>query len=307
MRRLGGAILCLALAVVGLAHAGPSVLDSKAAYPEGPLVAKGGVFVAEMGIDQVSFLSNRGTKSVYWAERGCGPTSVAAFGDGRLILCHLSGQVVALDREAKPARRWAQSALGQPLRNPNDSFADDRGGVYFSDPGPFSKESNPVGAVYRLDADGVLTRVAEGLWYPNGVYFDPSERQLYISEHLARRVVRYAVSADGTLGPMQVFADIDAIAPAPRKGMAGYREAGPDGLERAPNGDLVVAIYGEGRLLQLTPEGRLRRVHQVDVRFVTNLAFLPGGAAVVVGAARNDRVPFWGEVVRLPANAFALK
>jgi gluconolactonase len=124
---------------------------------------------------------------------------------------------------------------------------------------------------------------------------------LLVSEHLARRIWAYDVIGPGKLGAARLFADVDVgggAAPA-------YREAGPDGIDKAPNGDFVVSLYGEGKLLQLTPEGKVRRTIPVPFKFVCMARFERDGSAIVVGAYDNEAPGLPGAVVRLPASAFA--
>ncbi len=136
------------------------------------------------------------------------PNAIAPYGDGFLILCHIGGKVVSVDATGAALREWDRDAAGARLRDPNDCYADGHGGVYFSDPGIFSRDTRPHGTVMHLGADGVLTRVAGPLWYPNGVFVDAARHQLYVDEHMAGRVLRYPINADGTLGEREVFADL---------------------------------------------------------------------------------------------------
>jgi gluconolactonase len=294
-------VAALALAFAGAATAAPMLL-ARASYPEGPLFWRGAFHYAEMGVDQVSRLEN-GKPVRFWGEEGCGPTSLAPYRGGLLVLCHLSAQLVQLNASGAVVARFSQVEGGARLRNPNDSFADEAGGVFFSDPGDFSRQSRPMGFVYRLTPEGRILRVAGPLHYPNGIYFDAQRRTLLVSEHLSRRVLSFDVLRDFTLGSAKTLFEVDKIAkPARTKP---YAEAGPDGLEKTPGGDLVVAIYGEGRLLQVTPQGALVREHRVGAPYVTNIGFGPDGGALVVGALVNDAVPFPGAVYRFPKEAFA--
>src|SRR5690606_14568197 len=110
----------------------------RASYPEGPLWQGEQLYFAEMRADRVSLYAG-GERRTFFAEPGCGPTALAPYGDGLLILCHLGGGLVAVDAAGRETRRWRQASDGAPLGNPNDASADGRGGVYFSDPGAFSR------------------------------------------------------------------------------------------------------------------------------------------------------------------------
>lgn len=283
--------LACALVLVGCAHA--EVLDAKASYPEGALWRDGKIFYTEMGADQVSYIDG-GEKRVFWRERNCGPTSLAPWGDKLLVLCHRGAELVALGADGV-ARRWDSDDDAIPLQDPNDSSSDGRGGVYISDPGVFSMEARTSGAIVYLAPDGALRRVADRLRYPNGVFVDRAQNALYVDEHLARRVWRFPILEDGRLGPGEVFADLNVLT----RRVGDYPEAGPDGLERGPDGDLYVCLYGEGRIIRLSPEGRLLGSIPVATPYLTNIAFGPDGAAYVTGAFENIAPPLRGQVERL--------
>jgi gluconolactonase len=286
-------------------------LDRKASYPEGPMRAPGGgMLYTEMGADRVSLIRH-GRKSLFWREAGCGPTGLAPYRGGVLVLCHIGARMVVLDAKGRQIAVIAPDYVARPtprqaerlrlIGNPNDVTADNAGGVYYSNSGPFAKGAGARGQVVYLTADGEVRSVAEPLFYPNGVFFDAARKRLLVSEHLARRIWAFDVIGPGKLGQAHLFADIDAMAgvdPA-------YREAGPDGIDQAPNGDIVVGLYGEGKLLQLTPEGKVRRTIPVPFKFVCMASFDRDGSAIVVGAYDNEAPGLPGAVVRLPAAAFA--
>lgn len=278
----------------------PFVYDANAAYPEGPLFFQGGLLVAEMGADRVARFAPGEGKRVFFADPGCGPTAVAPYADGLAVLCHLSRSIVRVDAQGTVLGRITQRMGGQPLSNPNDASADGRGGVFFSDPGRFSKDIPAEGALMRLGADGRVRMAARDLWYPNGVHVDRAAGFVYVSEHLAGKIWRYPMRRDGSLGARVLVLDVAPF-------LTGrYREAGPDGLEIGPDGRLVVALYGEGKVLSMRlvggrgPLARDVQTIPVPMPYVTNVAFGPEGQAVVVGPRDNLNRPFPGVIMTLP-------
>ena len=206
----GAAVLLLALILdptAGLAGPG-RVIDGAASYPEGPLWRAGRLYYAEMGKDRISVWDGQESLSFY-SEPGCGPTSIAPYDGGFLVLCHLAGKLVTIDQRGQRKSEVTHDRTGAPFVNPNDSHADARGGVYFSASGHFANWAPNEGAVYYLDPAGLLRRVASGLRYSNGVLVDGA--QLLVSEHLARRVIAYGIGDDGSLGPAQVYLDLTAL------------------------------------------------------------------------------------------------
>jgi sugar lactone lactonase YvrE len=112
---------------------------------------------------------------------------------------------------------------------------------------------------------------------------------------MAGRVVRFDIRRDGSLGPAGTFARVSDAARSDRYGTP-YDETGPDGLEIGPNGELYVAVYGEGRVLRFGRDGTYRGAIELPTRYVTNITFLPDGRAATTGAFDNVSPPFRGEV-----------
>lgn len=290
------ALLIAAMALAACAGQAPAQNTSvlEASYPEGALWQGERLYFAEMGADRVSVRENGATRP-FFTQAGCGPTAIARYGAGFLVLCHIGGRVVAVDAEGREQRRWDRDADDVRLQDPNDATADDRGGVYFSDPGRFSRQTRPHGGVMYLSADGVLRRVAGPLWYPNGVHFDGGAQKLYVSEHMSGRVLRYDVRDAGRLEGPSVFADINR-ADRPRRYGEAYAETGPDGLEIGPDGALYVAIYGEGRVLRFTPSGTLAGIIETPSRYTTSIGFNAAGGAAVTSVYQHVEPPYRGEV-----------
>ena len=97
---------------------------------------------------------------------------------------------------------------GAPLPPTNFAIEDDRGRTWFS----VSTRRHPRQLAWRPDvadgfvglatADGVRI-AADGLHYANEVRLDPAGEFLYAVETFGRRVIRYRVGPDATLGPAE--------------------------------------------------------------------------------------------------------
>ncbi len=291
-----GAVLALLLGTM-CAHAEPVVVAS-GAYPEGLLWHGGRMFFAEMGADRVSIIESgkeTGKTREFWSDAGCGPTAISPFGlSGFLVNCHLGRHVVEVSAVGKTGRRFRASPGGIRLGEPNASSSDGQGGVYFSDSGLFSAGASATGRVYHLSVSGTMTEVAAGLHYANGVAFDGPTRTLYVSEHLGRRILAFAMDANHRVVRKQVLADFSQH-PATR--IFTYPEAGPDGLALGP-GYLAVAEYGEGRVHVFDRTGQHRNTLTVPMRFVDTVAFDDARQLYAGGAFQNAVPPFNGVIVR---------
>ena len=286
----------LALAFVATTAAGEIRLKEQAFYPEGPAFVGGALYWAEMPTNRIRRYKDGKTVTV-WEEAGCGPTSIKPDGRGGFwILCHLAHMVLRVNGNFQLVKRLETDGVGRRLAYPNDATVDRRGQLYFTSSGVFSLRAPSEGAVYFVDLQDQPHRVAEGLRYANGIRIDEKRSRLYVSEHLARRVLVMSVAKPGEVGAPSVFFDLSALPPASVE----YPLAGPDGILLDDKGRLYVAEYGASRVMLLSTEGKLLRVIPVPMQFVTNFAALPSGQIAVVGAFQNDQPPMPGLVTTLP-------
>jgi sugar lactone lactonase YvrE len=269
-------------------------------YPEGPLWHGGKLYFAEMTRDRIADW-NGGTPHTFWAQRGCGMTSIAPAPGGLfLVTCHL-GRAVVWVREIGHRGRLAvlhtTGAAGEPVGNANDSAADGRGGVYFSSSGKFAVAAAATGAVYHIVPGGAPRRVASKIHYANGVVVGPQGRHLYVSAHLTRQILRFRIARDGSLTERETWLRlVDVVKREPGAGPL----AGPDGLAFDGKGNLFIAEYGAGRVLVIAPDKRLRKIITVPNRFVTSVEFGPDKRTLYITAPSNiKRWPYKGAVYKL--------
>lgn len=290
--------LRLALALVLLAapaRTEPTVVAS-GAYPEGLMWHEGRIYFTEMGADRVSVIENGGTRT-FWTMPGCGPTQIVKFGTtGFVVDCHLGRAMVEVSASGVTGRRFTTNRDGQPLQDPNAAVSDGQGGAYFSDAGQFDLNAQSTGRVYHLSAMGVMTEVVGSIRYANGVNFDPASRTLYVSEHLARRVLAFTIDSRQRVTARKVLIDFSQI-PAARD--HSFALAGPDGIALRP-GLLAVAEYGEARVHIFDREGRQQTTLKVSMPFVDTVIWDDSGNLYAGGAFQNTRPPYEGAVVRFP-------
>jgi gluconolactonase len=268
-------------------------LNPDSSYPEGPVVAEGILYYAEMGNDRVMRWDGR-ANSVVWTRDGCSPTSVSRAAEGKLnILCHSEEAVIRISTEGETLKVIDRDKDGQTFRSPNASVNDAKGGVYFSSSGTFGPAAPAGGAVLYLDAEDRLSRVAEDIHYANGVALSPDGKLLYVSEHLERRILVYDVADDGSLSGRRVFVVVDDLV-----GAAADRgwEVGPDGLATDGEGHLFAAEYGGGRFLVIDTDGKLIATVEVPDTYITALAFGADEDRIFVTAPTTRMFPMSGKV-----------
>ncbi|MGK5112870.1 MULTISPECIES: SMP-30/gluconolactonase/LRE family protein [unclassified Geodermatophilus] len=155
----------------------------------------------------------------------------------------------------------------------NDA-ACDRAGRFFA--GTMAFDQRPGGGtLYRLDVDGTVTTVLDGLTVSNGIGWSPDDRTVYLADS-GPGVVHafdYDVSA-GTFANGRVLLEFSGD-----EGVA-------DGLTVDDDGCLWTALWGGGQVRRWSPDGELLAVVEVPVAQTSSCAFAgPGRDLLVVSTS----------------------
>jgi len=206
-------LLVGALACAALAAQAPPLPDKAEPYPvvadiafaEGPIFDQQGslYFVNYHTLGTLGRRTPDGTVSV-WVHTGgqanglkvdrLGNIIVADYGGKRILRVHpITRQIEVLTSEYE----------GKPYLGTNDVCLDLAGNIYFSDPTGSSKD-DPIGSVYRIrmSADNSVakvTRLADGLAFPNGLAVSPDQKRLYVAESDTNRLLCWDLQPDGSV------------------------------------------------------------------------------------------------------------
>ena len=168
---------------------------------------------------------------------------------------------------------------GVPFRGPNDLVFDKKGGIYFTDPdGSWDK---PIASVYHVaPKTHAVSLVADGMQFPNGLVLSPDEKTLYVAESPLHRITAIDLTPDGIVPPgrKRVFCVTGTV-------------GGGDGMRLGRDGFLYAAIYGEGVIAKISPQGEV--VHRYDVgvgQHPTNLCFAPDGKSLYVTETDSNTI-----------------
>lgn len=127
----------------------------------------------------------------------------------------------------------------------NDAVADPSGRFWAGSMAYDADES--AGSLYRVDHDGTVVRVLDGITVPNGPAFTADGRHMYLADSARGVVRRYPVDAvTGALGTPETFVTVD--------------EGSPDGMVVDVEGALWLAVWGTGTVRRHLPDGRLDRI-----------------------------------------------
>jgi sugar lactone lactonase YvrE len=178
------------------------------------------------------------------------PNGVALLRDGSFLVTHLGdteGGVFRVERNGQ-VEPWLQRVDGKDLP-PSNFVVEDLQGRFWVTVSTrlipralgYRRSCND-GFIVRVDARGAAI-VADGLGYTNEVAIDPSGRWLYVNETFGRRLSRFALQSDGSLGPKQVITEF---------GPGTF----PDGLAFDVEGHAWVVSIVSNRLIRVAPDGR---------------------------------------------------
>jgi gluconolactonase len=72
-------------------------------------------------------------------------------------------------------------------------------------------------------------------------------------------------------------------------------DAYPDGIKLGPDGNLYIGQYSSGRVVVITPDGKLVRKLEVPSPAAPNLAFGPDGTVYVMAVDDQQNPPYKGK------------
>ncbi len=119
-----------------------------------------------------------------------------------------------------------------------------------------------LGTLYRLDLDGSITPVVDGVDISNGIGFTPDERKMYYTESTARRIYLYDYDrGSGAIANRSVFLE------TPDDGTI------PDGMTVDAEGYVWSARWNGSSLYRYTPDGTEERRVRFPAKKVSSAVF----------------------------------
>jgi sugar lactone lactonase YvrE len=152
------------------------------------------------------------------------------------------------------------AAAAPPGMRMNDGACDPQGRLWA---GTLADDFRPgAGALYRLDREGQVELILDGLTISNGIGWSPDGLTMYLADSGPRVVHAFRFdSAAGAISAGRILLHVP-------------EEVGtPDGLTVDASGDIWVAIYGGGRVQRYSPEGSLQETLHVPAAQCTSCAF----------------------------------
>ncbi len=214
--------------------------------------AAGDLFTADWR-GGVAHLRPDGRQALYLGAGEAGsalrPNGIALLRDGSFLLAHLgddAGGVFRLQRDGR-VTPWLLRVDGVDLP-PTNFVVEDLAGRFWVTVSTRLKpralgyrRSCHDGFIVRVDARGAAI-VADGLGYTNEVAVHPDGQWMYVNETFSRRLSRFALHRDGSLGSKEVVAEF---------GPGTF----PDGLAFDEEGHVWVVSIVSNRLVRVAPDG----------------------------------------------------
>lgn len=241
------------------------ILATGLRFPEGPAFAPdGSLWVVELKGASLVRIDSAGTTHF---EVGGAPNGIAIDRLGRICFCDAEQNAIRrFDPKTAKTQTLVEMLDGATLNNPNDLAFDPKGNLVFTCPGNSRQE--PTGYVCVLTSEGQIKKIAEGMYFPNGLAFTANGKELVIAETYRHRLWKGQWNANAcTWSPAQPWCNIG--------GPNG--PGGPDGMAFDEEQLLYVAVYGTGSVRIANPTGEVLQHIQLPASNPTNCAFDPSG------------------------------
>ncbi|POA82322.1 SMP-30/gluconolactonase/LRE family protein [Pseudomonas sp. FW305-E2] len=171
------------------------------------------------------------------------PGGLAFHPDGRLFIAALDiqknrGAIYAVNPDGSGLQPIVPPVAGYM---PNDLVFDARGGFYFTD---FKgNATEPKGGVYYASPDLTIKPVLPNLAMANGLALSPDGKSLWATEFGRNLLHRIELADATTIAPIGSAIAYHFVGPA------------PDSMRADADGNVYVAIYGQGRVLVFNRNG----------------------------------------------------
>jgi gluconolactonase len=261
-------------------------------FPEGPIaMPDGSVLLVEIERETLSRVTPAGKIEVVAAIPG-GPNGAALGPDGRVYVCnnggfswdrgegtlrvtvqsptYRGGAIEAVDLKTGRVERLYSECNGHQLKGPNDIVFDADGNFWFTDLGKRRPRDMDRGFVFWARPDGSeIKEVIAPMISPNGIGLSPDGKTLYVAETETARLWAFEVTGPGEVRkrpwPESVHGGRLVL------GMGGSTRL--DSLAVASSGNICVAALEQRGVAEISPDGKLVKLHHVPDLLITNICF----------------------------------
>ncbi len=202
-----------------------------------------------------------------------------------LIADYVNHNVLMVDMASREVRVFAHEPR---MNQPNDLAITASGILYVSDP----NWQASTGQIWKIDEDGRVTLLEDGMGTTNGIEVSPNEKTLYVNESIQRKIWTYDILPDGVVANKRLLIQ--------------FPDFGMDGMRCDAAGRLFVTRYDKGTVAVVSAQGAVLREIPLTGRKPTNIAFGgPDGKTCYVTLADRGNI----EVFRsdVPGRSWSLR
>ena len=272
--------------------------------PEGPLFVDGNLYY-------VGWISNTLSKwdgkkaTVLNNTPGCGHNGLALTKKKTFLLACTNdpGAILELDMTGKQLRRWDADSNGKKFDGGiNDIVVTANGGAYATVFGRYANPPTPTAVIgkilYLAPGSEKWVEVADNLNYANGIGVSPDQKTLYVSETVGNCILKFTINGDGSLSNRSNFALLSHLV----RNKVNSWWLGPDSMKIDSKGNIYVAQWFGGKILKLSPEGKLLHVFEIAAGDgTTNVAFGEREKELYVTVVKDPNDPqAKGSIVKIP-------
>ena len=269
--------------------------------PEGPLIVDGNLYY-------VGWISNTLSRwdgklaTVLNSTPGCGHNGLALTKQQTFLIACTDdpGAILEVDMTGKQLRRWDADRNGSKFAGGvNDVVVTANGGAYATVFGPYvDLPTAVIGKIlYLAPGSRQWVEVAGDLNYANGVGVSPDQKTLYVSETVGNCIKKFTINADGSLSQRANFALLNLLI----RNKSESWWLGPDSMKIDSKGNIYVAQWFGGKILKLSPDGKLLHVFEIAAGDgTTNVVFGDGEKVLYVTVVKDPNDPqARGSVVKI--------
>ncbi|HAV1777328.1 TPA: SMP-30/gluconolactonase/LRE family protein [Enterobacter hormaechei subsp. steigerwaltii] len=212
---------------------------------EGPAFDKAGnLYFTNVFDGKVMVADSQKVLHTVYESKDIYPCAVAVHKDGRLFIAGFfkngkGGTLFSINPDGSDFKTILGADKGF---EPNDMVFDKTGGLYFTD--AQGDSGNRAGGVYYLSPDeNTVTPVLKNLAGGNGIALSPDGKTLWVVEFSAG-VLHRLMMQDAT--HIQPFGETVAYH---------FSSAAPDSMKADSDGNLYIAVHGQGRVVVLNRNG----------------------------------------------------
>ncbi len=261
--------------------------------PEGVMAADDGTVFTADARGRVARIDPRRGDVAFFGRLGGLPNGICLDTAGHCIVANIgNGEVQSLAPDGTHKVLMTEAG-GKKMLTPNFPFLDFAGRLWISN----STDNPDIDASLRHPVpDGCLVVippgeppriVASGICFANGVAVDAREEYVYVAETMQRRVLRYRIHSDDSVGPPEIYGPGTL-------GKYGF----PDGIAFDEAGNLWVAFPVANALGYIDSQGRLQMYVQdlsgSKINRPANICFGgPDRRTAYIGSLSGSAVPYF--------------